>query len=73
MDNCHSIRILTDVIPSPKIKGIGKEVANWNGREVSIDRERWSMKNEPSATDELLYRLLVRTLLRPTYFKDCNP
>jgi hypothetical protein len=65
MEGNHHIRILTDIIPSPKLKNIEKNVAQWRGRQISFDQKRWSNKKELSPVDEMLYQLLVQTLLRP--------
>ena len=65
MEDNHHIRILTDIIPSPKLKSLEKNVAQWRGREISCAQKHWSNKKELSPVDEMLYRLLVRTLLRP--------
>jgi len=62
MDNCR-IRVITQEIPTPNLPKIENNPVFWNGRKASFTKK-------PSVDEQLLYELLVRTLLNPPRASD---
>jgi len=65
MDNCHSIRVLTDSIPTPHLTKALRSSAIWNGRKAIQIKDLSSLPSKiKTPLEEILYRILLRTLLR---------
>jgi len=65
MDNCHSIRVITDSLPTPHLSKALQSTAIWNGRKAVQIKDLSSLPSKiKTPIEEILYRILVRTLLR---------